>query len=394
MTMLAGAALAIANARADLERDVAAGTVSVATRLGLEGSWRLHAALWLLVAHRGAGLPGVPWSGTRPDRPGGRRGWPHRGGRGAGRAIAGPAASGARLAVRGGRGRAGPAGVAGGRRSLTRPGDPSGAMRSRTGPSVVPNAAPSPFVIVGARGRDPGPDGPPREWRPTSCIESLATSAACWSPSPRSPDGGRGARSPSGFGRSPAGGCRGRTDTRIRGGRQDVPVRPEAPAVPEADEDEDVDESVPEADEEEVAADEAAGERPQNHGWFVSEAAKAATPDERSTTTAPTCPRSPAVTRASPRRQRPRARRGAAKAEAAKARKADRAPKGAKGAQRLDDPRPPSDEAGAIGAGFVMSRSVRSVSRGCRPSGRWRSRSPGGASRSSGTSPGWPGRSR
>ena len=58
-----------------------------------------------------------------------------------------------------------------------------------------------------------------------------------------------------------------------------VPVRPEAPAVPEGDEDEDVDESVPEADEEEEAADEAAGERPQNHGWFVSEAAKAATPD-------------------------------------------------------------------------------------------------------------------
>jgi 4-hydroxybenzoate polyprenyltransferase len=64
MTMLAGAALAIANARADLERDVAAGTVSVATRLGIEGSWRLHVALWFLVlivglgslAFRGVGL--------------------------------------------------------------------------------------------------------------------------------------------------------------------------------------------------------------------------------------------------------------------------------------------------------------------------------------------------
>ena len=44
--MLAGAALAIANARADVERDLAAGTVSVATSLGLEGSWRLHAGLW------------------------------------------------------------------------------------------------------------------------------------------------------------------------------------------------------------------------------------------------------------------------------------------------------------------------------------------------------------
>ena len=48
MTVLAGAALAIANARADLERDVAAGTASVATRHGLDGSWRLHAGLWLL----------------------------------------------------------------------------------------------------------------------------------------------------------------------------------------------------------------------------------------------------------------------------------------------------------------------------------------------------------
>jgi 4-hydroxybenzoate polyprenyltransferase len=44
--ILAGAALAIANARADLERDLAAGTVSVATSLGLETSWRLHAGLW------------------------------------------------------------------------------------------------------------------------------------------------------------------------------------------------------------------------------------------------------------------------------------------------------------------------------------------------------------
>ncbi len=64
MAVSAGAALAIANARADLERDVAAGTVSVATRLGPEGSWRLHAALWLLalvlgsvwLAFRGVGL--------------------------------------------------------------------------------------------------------------------------------------------------------------------------------------------------------------------------------------------------------------------------------------------------------------------------------------------------
>ena len=64
MTMLAGAALAIANARADLERDTAAGTVSVATRLGIQGAWWLHAALWFVVllvgwgslALRGVGL--------------------------------------------------------------------------------------------------------------------------------------------------------------------------------------------------------------------------------------------------------------------------------------------------------------------------------------------------
>lgn len=66
MAVLAGAALAIANARADLERDLASGTVSVATRLGLEGSWRLHAFLWGIaavvalgwVAFRGVGLAG------------------------------------------------------------------------------------------------------------------------------------------------------------------------------------------------------------------------------------------------------------------------------------------------------------------------------------------------
>lgn len=61
-----------------------------------------------------------------------------------------------------------------------------------------------------------------------------------------------------------------------------LPVRPEAPAVPEADEDEDVDEGVPDADEaEEEEADPTVGEgeRPQNHGWFVSEAAKGATPE-------------------------------------------------------------------------------------------------------------------
>jgi 4-hydroxybenzoate polyprenyltransferase len=64
MTILAGAALAIANARADLERDKAAGTVSVATRLGLEGSWRLHAGLWAVTAL--VGLGSVAFRGAGP----------------------------------------------------------------------------------------------------------------------------------------------------------------------------------------------------------------------------------------------------------------------------------------------------------------------------------------
>jgi 4-hydroxybenzoate polyprenyltransferase len=49
MAMLAGAALAIANARADLERDITAGSRSVATALGTERAWRLHVGIWILV---------------------------------------------------------------------------------------------------------------------------------------------------------------------------------------------------------------------------------------------------------------------------------------------------------------------------------------------------------
>lgn len=45
----AGAGLAIANARADLERDDAAGLVSVAARLGPERAWAVQAALLLAV---------------------------------------------------------------------------------------------------------------------------------------------------------------------------------------------------------------------------------------------------------------------------------------------------------------------------------------------------------
>jgi 4-hydroxybenzoate polyprenyltransferase len=43
--VLAGAALAIANARADYERDLEAGVPSVATSLGLGRAWTVHAAL-------------------------------------------------------------------------------------------------------------------------------------------------------------------------------------------------------------------------------------------------------------------------------------------------------------------------------------------------------------
>ena len=49
MAVIAGAALAIANARADAERDAAAGVDSIATRLGPERSWMLHAGLLALV---------------------------------------------------------------------------------------------------------------------------------------------------------------------------------------------------------------------------------------------------------------------------------------------------------------------------------------------------------
>jgi 4-hydroxybenzoate polyprenyltransferase len=54
MAMLAGAALAIANARADLESDLASGTASVATRLGSARSWWVGAAL--MAAATGIGL--------------------------------------------------------------------------------------------------------------------------------------------------------------------------------------------------------------------------------------------------------------------------------------------------------------------------------------------------
>jgi len=48
--MLGGAALAMANARADLERDAGAGRGSIAARLGDRRSWSVHVACWLGVA--------------------------------------------------------------------------------------------------------------------------------------------------------------------------------------------------------------------------------------------------------------------------------------------------------------------------------------------------------
>lgn len=50
VAVVAGAALAIANARADLERDAAAGVVSVATALGADRAWTAQAVLFGLVA--------------------------------------------------------------------------------------------------------------------------------------------------------------------------------------------------------------------------------------------------------------------------------------------------------------------------------------------------------
>jgi 4-hydroxybenzoate polyprenyltransferase/geranylgeranylglycerol-phosphate geranylgeranyltransferase len=61
---VAGAALAIANARADLERDRAAGIGSVAVHLGEPWSWRAHAVLWLIVV--GVALGWLAAAGSGP----------------------------------------------------------------------------------------------------------------------------------------------------------------------------------------------------------------------------------------------------------------------------------------------------------------------------------------
>ncbi len=56
MAVLAGSALAIANARADRERDRAAGTDSIAVRLGDVAAWRVHLVTWAAVV-----VVGLAW---------------------------------------------------------------------------------------------------------------------------------------------------------------------------------------------------------------------------------------------------------------------------------------------------------------------------------------------
>ena len=104
-----------------------------------------------------------------------------------------------------------------------------------------------------------------------------------------------------------------------------VPVRAEQETLPEADED--ADEDAPEVDEDAARTPtDAAGERPQNHGWFVSQAAKGATPAERRQSR-------PVRVRDRPWRCRQargghrRRDKGAAAAAAAKANKPAKAPK-------------------------------------------------------------------
>jgi len=58
---IAGAALAIANALADVERDRDAGTLSVATRLGPRLAWQVHVVLQAAVI--GLALAGLAWLG-------------------------------------------------------------------------------------------------------------------------------------------------------------------------------------------------------------------------------------------------------------------------------------------------------------------------------------------
>lgn len=62
VAVLAGAALAIANALPDIERDRAAGVSSVATRLGLRRAWAVHAMIQAVVV--GLAVAGLAWTGA------------------------------------------------------------------------------------------------------------------------------------------------------------------------------------------------------------------------------------------------------------------------------------------------------------------------------------------
>lgn len=64
MAVLAGAALAIANARADMDADRASGTESVATWLGAERAWRVNVVLMIVVV--ALGLTSVGRDGWSP----------------------------------------------------------------------------------------------------------------------------------------------------------------------------------------------------------------------------------------------------------------------------------------------------------------------------------------
>ncbi len=73
--VVAGAALAVSNALADIERDVAAGTDSVATRLGAGAAWAVQAILLIAVVGVAWLTLGAAAAGQASDRSTGR----HRG---------------------------------------------------------------------------------------------------------------------------------------------------------------------------------------------------------------------------------------------------------------------------------------------------------------------------
>ena len=77
--VLAGAALAIANARADLERDQAAGRSSVAVVLGSARSWWVSVALlvaaFAVIVVPGGGLAPLGWFGSIVVAAGAVRAW-------------------------------------------------------------------------------------------------------------------------------------------------------------------------------------------------------------------------------------------------------------------------------------------------------------------------------